>query len=106
MRIDSKSNVDGIYEANLKKSSKVSENGMSKKDERNIDRVEISSAASSYDEISSIKNKIVDEVEKGTSPEKLRLLKDQIENGTYHISSKDIASALINGRSGQDTENE
>jgi len=45
-------------------------------------------------------------VEKGTSPEKLRLLKDQIENGTYHISSKDIASALINGRSGQDTENE
>jgi len=37
MRIDSKSNVDGIYEANLKKSSKVSENGMSKKDERNIE---------------------------------------------------------------------
>ena len=107
MRIDSKSNLEGIYETNIKKNTEVTENGMNKENGISKDRVEISNEASKYDEISSMKEKVVNEVENGTSPEKLRELKAKIENGTYFIDSRDIAGAILNnGIKGQDIENE
>ncbi len=106
MRIDPKNNVNGVYDTSFNKNSKVADNSVSKENKKNIDRVEISPAASKYDQISSIKDKIISEVERGTSPEKLRQLKVQIENGTYHVSSEDIAKAIVNGKVEQDTENE
>ena len=107
MRIDPKSNIEGIYEANTKKNQSISENSTNKGNETNIDRVEISKTAESYDELSSVKEAVVNDVEKGASPDKLRSLKAQIENGTYYVSSEDIAGAVLNSiaSSGEDTEN-
>ena len=68
MRIDSNNNLEGIYETKSKKNSMVSENNTNKENQINQDRVEISSAAVNYDEINAMKEKIVNEVEKGTKP--------------------------------------
>ena len=97
MRIDPKNNLDGIYETNIKKSnSSTSGNSVNKDTELNKDRVEISEEASNYDELSSVKSEVVSQVEKGTSADKLRKLKSEIENGTYYVSSNDIAGAILN----------
>lgn len=108
MRIDPKSNIESIYEANTKKNSSALENNVNQEDKLNKDRVEISKTARSFDELSPIKEKVVADVEKATSPDRLRELKAQIENGTYHVSSQDIAAAILNigGKNPQDTENE
>lgn len=96
MRIDPKKQIDIIYETNIKKNSSTMDNKTNKESELNKDRVEISKAASNYDELSSIKSKIVEGVEKGTSVDKIRKLKAEIENGTYFVSSQDIANSIIN----------
>lgn len=96
MRIDPKKQLDMIYETNINKNSSTSGNKMNKESELNKDRVEISKAASNYDELSSIKSKVVEDVEKGTSVDKIRKLKTEIDNGTYFVGSQDIASAIIN----------
>jgi anti-sigma28 factor (negative regulator of flagellin synthesis) len=98
MRIDPKNKIDGIYEANIKKNSSASDNSVKKDKELNKDRVEISKEASNYDELSNIKSEIVSKGEKGTSADKLRRLKAEIENGTYYVSSQDIADAIINSK--------
>ncbi len=106
MRVDSKSNIEGIYETNMKKNTVA---GNSKQENKlNQDRVEISETASSYDEQNSIKDKIVKEVESPTNPNKLRELKAKIENGTYHVSSTDIAGAIVrlSGGGGANRSNE
>jgi flagellar biosynthesis anti-sigma factor FlgM len=108
MRINSKSNLEGIYETNLKKNTTVSEKKEKLEKSLNKDKVEISKTAGNYDQLRPIKEKIVNEVEKGTDPNRLRELKAQIENGTYFVSSQDIASSImdINGRDGKGQNNE
>lgn len=97
MKIDPNKQLDMIYETtNIKKNLSTSGNKMNKEAELNKDRVEISKAASNYDELSSIKSKVVEEVEKGTSYDKIRKLKAEIENGTYYVNSQDIANSIIN----------
>jgi len=100
MRIDPKSNINGTYETNLNKNQDIAKNGSKKDKQTNIDRVELSSTAEKFDELSSIKKAVVNNIEKGTSPERLRSLKMQIENGTYHVSSHDIAGVIINFATG------
>lgn len=100
MRIDPKSNITGTYETNLQKNQDIAQNGSKKDDKTNIDRVEISPTAKNFDELSSIKKAVVNDIEKGTSPDKLRSLKAQIENGTYHVSSQKIAGAIMNFATG------
>jgi len=94
MRVDPKSNIEGIYEANMKKNATVSDNHTKQDNKLNQDRVEISENASNYDELSSLKAKIVKEVDAPTSPEKLRQLKAKIESGSYQVKSQDIAGAI------------
>lgn len=96
MRIDPKKQLDMVYETNIKKNLSSSGNKMNKETEFNKDRVEISKSASNYDELSNIKSKVVENVEKGTSVDKIRNLKTEIENGTYYVSSQDIANSIIN----------
>lgn len=95
MRIDPKGSIEGIYEATLKKNTTVADKEAQAEKKIEKDKVEISKTAGSYDELSPIKKKIVEEVEKGTPPSRLRQLKASIENGTYHVSSKDIAEAIL-----------
>lgn len=95
MRIEPKK-LDGIFEANINKNSSASGSKVNKESGFNKDRVEISKEASKYDELSSIKTEVVNQVEKGTSVEKLRKLKAEIENGTYFVNSQDIANSIIN----------
>lgn len=108
MRIDPKNNIEGVYETNLKKNQSITENSVNKDTESNVDRVEISKNAANYDEINSLKESVVRDVEKGADPDRLRSLKAQIENGTYYVSSQDIAGKIISSvaSGGKDTENE
>jgi anti-sigma28 factor (negative regulator of flagellin synthesis) len=39
---------------------------------------------------------------KQTSSKKLLALKDDIANGRYHVSSEEIASAILNSKKNQD----
>ena len=66
-----------------------------KKSRQTGDRIEISDIGTKHSEIASMKSKIIYDVEKGASAEKLQRLKSEIENGTYHVSSDDIASAML-----------
>lgn len=98
MRVDSKGSIEGIYEKTMKKDLSVSKKEIKndkKQDLINQDRIDISENASSYDELSSVKDAVVKEVDKATSPDKLRQLKAAIENGTYHVSGEDIAGAIL-----------
>jgi len=98
MRVDSKGNIEGIYEKTMKKDLAVPKNNFKndkKEDAADQDRIDISKNASSYDEFSSIKDKIVNDIENATRPDKLRQIKAAIENGTYHVSSEDIAGAIL-----------
>lgn len=105
IRVDANSNIEGIHEVNIKKNLTVPERDLKDGDKINEDRVEISETASKYNELSAAKDKIVKEVEASTSPDKLRSLKAQIESGTYHVSSEDIAGAIL-GLSGKNEAND
>lgn len=100
MRVDPKANVNAVYEMNAKNTLATAQNGLGKEEKLNQDRIEISPGADAYDELSSVKEKVIGEIEAGTSADKLRSLKAEIENGTYHISSEDIASAILGGKMG------
>jgi|GEM_PF-1346562 len=109
MRIDSKSNVEGIYEKTMKKDITIADssnkgNSINEEKKTSQDRIEISRNGSSFDELSSIKEKAVADIEKSTSPDKLRQLKAAIENGTYYVSSEDIAGAIVGSGSNNEME--
>jgi anti-sigma28 factor (negative regulator of flagellin synthesis) len=100
MRVDAKGNIEAIHELNIKNSVSATKNNLEENNQLNQDRVEISETASSYDELATVKDQVVKEVEAPTSPDKLRSLKAQIENGTYNVSSNDIAAAILGTKSG------
>ena len=100
MRVDAKGNIDSIHEVSIKNNLSTSQNNLEKEEKLNQDRIEISPSVSDYDGLSSVKDEVVKEVEAPTSPDKLRSLKSQIENGTYHISSDDLAAAILSVKTG------
>lgn len=58
-------------------------------------RADISDVSSSHDEIDELKSAAVQDTEKGTDPDKLRALRDEIASGTYSVSSSDISAAML-----------
>jgi len=113
MRIEANGNVDGLYEASMKKDITGAENKVNSEnsvnntsDIKKQDRVEISEAAAGYDELGAIKEKVVQDVQAGAGPDRLRELKAQIKDGTYFVSSADIAASIINFGKAEGTDNE
>ena len=96
MRIDPKSNIGPIGETDRKKSAAIAENSRNNAEKHHADRVEISHATSSQDELGLIKEKIITDVAKPADPDRLRALKAAIKNGTYMVKSEDIANAILN----------
>lgn len=88
--------VTGLYEANVKKNLTNDGSNVKKGIQSSKDKVEISDTGSKYSEISSLKSKVVNEIGKGASAEKIHKLKTAVENGTYHVSGSDIADAMLN----------
>lgn len=85
--------VESAYEAALK----TTENRSS--DHRSVglprDRVCLSDESRKYSELDLANAEAARKAEQSTSPEKLRRLKAAIENGTYEVSGRDIADAII-----------
>lgn len=96
MRIDPKK-VEGIYENLIKAPSVSVQNGKTvAKDQPSAkDRLELSADFSKRDTVKNLKTGVADEIEKGTSSERLRSLKAAVKNGTYRVSSDDIAQAML-----------
>jgi anti-sigma28 factor (negative regulator of flagellin synthesis) len=94
MKIDPKRAVN-FYETQTNKSQAKSEAKINKDNSIKRDRVEISSQASKHSELIEMKEKIASEVGKGASPERLQRLKIEIKNGTYSVSSLDIADSIL-----------
>lgn len=92
--------VAGIYEANKIINTSKTDNGIKNQTKSSVDRIEISKAGAKYNEISALKSKLIGDIDKGSSTEKLQRLKFEINNGTYHISSDDIAGAMFKMNSG------
>ena len=61
----------------------------------NKDSLTISEAAKNRSEIGSAVNMVVTEATKSTSAERLLNYKNQIQNGTYRVSSEAIAAAML-----------
>jgi flagellar biosynthesis anti-sigma factor FlgM len=97
MKIDP-TKVAGIYEANVSKNVSKSNIDTKKETYGSRDRIEISKTGAKYNEISALKSKIINEIDKGTSTEKIQRLKSEINNGTYQVSSNNIADAMINNK--------
>lgn len=98
MRIDPK-NMDGIYETTVKKNASAlagDANGNSPK--AKTDRVEISKALKGRSEADVAASVVVSQIDAGASPEKLHKLKSAIAAGTYHVSSDDIADAMLSAK--------
>jgi anti-sigma28 factor (negative regulator of flagellin synthesis) len=94
MRIDPNNKIENIYDTRLHNVSKKEESAAG---ELSRDRVELSGSAAKKDEsaVSAMKNQIVSEVERGASPDKLRRLRSEIQNGTYQRDASDIAEIML-----------
>lgn len=94
MRIDP-TKIDGIYEAQLKRGAgQVHTDSIGS--EIKEDRIELSKNAKEHDELRGLVSGIAGEIEKGASPDKLRALKKSISEGSYSVSSEEIAGAILN----------
>ena len=94
MRIDP-NNLSGVYESQMKTGGSTVGGEEIKENKMPKDRIELSSAYKKRSGINEIKSNVVSEIEKGASPEKLKMLKKQIQDGTYKVSSDDIAQAML-----------
>jgi anti-sigma28 factor (negative regulator of flagellin synthesis) len=98
MKINPNLGVDNIYESVIRKTASGNEEHM-EIDSQNPaaqDRVEISDKAASYDDLQAFREQVIGDVEKGTSADRLRQLKADIESGNYSVSGRDIAEAILN----------
>lgn len=89
--------VTNLYEAN-KKNTSIDNTNIKKDTHHNNDKVEISSAGLKHSEAETIKMRLINEITKGTDKDKIQSLKDSIHNGTYNVSSTNIAEAMISGK--------
>lgn len=89
--------VASLYEATANNNIINNNSNMQKDVQHSNDRVEISDVGSKHSEIALFKARVINDIEKGASAEKIQVLKSGIENGTYHVSGVDIAEAMIRG---------
>lgn len=61
----------------------------------NTDKVEISQDAASRAEVARLASSVALEVEGTASPQRLREITENIENGTYFVSAQDVADAIL-----------
>jgi anti-sigma28 factor (negative regulator of flagellin synthesis) len=87
--------VDNIYNSIIKSSVSASEKEQSKAIGAEKDSLVISSEAKSHSGVGGIVKQAVSEVIKPTASEKLLHLKNEISNGTYHVSGGSIAEAML-----------
>lgn len=98
MKIDPK--LINLYESQVGKGIKRSDDFI-KKDPKlssavvRNDRIEISEKGAKFSEIQAMKSQLLKDIEKASNAEKLYRLQEQIENGTYHVSSSAIADAIL-----------
>lgn len=95
MRIDPKNKVDGVYDALIRKSTTESGTVRQSQTDLKRDRVELSQNAETHDELKTAKEEVLRDVERGSSPDKLRRIKAQVESGSYSVSAEDIAEAML-----------
>jgi flagellar biosynthesis anti-sigma factor FlgM len=60
------------------------------------DTIQISSQGKAQQEIGRIVSEIMDEVSQNAGAERLESLKAAIADGSYHVSSDDLADAILN----------
>lgn len=88
--------IDSIYELSMKESTRAQDNRIKSKKEESMDKVEISLKAKEYNPLKNAVTKVIENVNKIESPERLQKLKKEIAIGKYRIASEDIAEAIIN----------
>ncbi|MDF2685022.1 MAG: hypothetical protein K0S55_203 [Clostridia bacterium] len=88
--------IDSVYEVLSKENTKTHDNKIKSTNDAVMDKVEISSKAKEFNQIKSIVNKVIENVNEVESPERLQKLKTEIAIGKYKIASEDIAEAIIN----------
>lgn len=85
--------LDRVY------NTKLPENNTSKKAKKETteatDKIVLSDKAKEYSTMNSLTTSVVEEVTRKTSPEKLLKLKNDVAKGNYHVSSNDIAGAIL-----------
>lgn len=100
MKIDPKS-LDGLYETKSNQSIRNGKTQISNEADRKTDtvtkqdRIEISEKGTRHGEVLAVKTSLVNEVKKETSAEKIQRLTEEVKNGTYFVSSSDIAEAIL-----------
>ncbi len=95
MRIDPKNKVDGVYDALIRKNTTESASVKHSESDLKRDRVELSQSAEGHDELKAAREEVLREVERGSSPDKLRGIKAKVDSGSYSVSSEDIADAML-----------
>ncbi len=98
MRVDPNNPIDQVYQSTVRNkpvNQEESSEAVNTQKEMAKDKVEISQKAAEYDSVDAAKDRIVNEVEKGTHADRLRQLKADIESGAYYVSSQDIAGAML-----------
>ena len=66
------------------------------------DRIDLSNKAKMYSQEKSIVRTAIDDSLKQTSSKKLLQLRDDISNGRYHVSSEEIATAILYRKKNQE----
>ncbi len=61
----------------------------------NTDQIQISYAGSRKSEIEQLSRAVASEMNEPTSPEKLEGLRSAIQNKAYHVSTSDLAEAML-----------
>ncbi len=93
--------LDRIYNPVIPDKSAVERKNERKTDIIN-DRIDLSDKAKDYSHEKRIVRTVMNDALKQTSSKKLLALKDDIANGRYHVSSEEIASAILNSKKNQD----
>lgn len=89
--------VDRVYNAPI--SDNTGYNKKAKSETAEIkDEVVLSDKAREYSAMNLINNAVIDEVSRKASPEKLLRLKNEVASGTYHVSSDEIADAILGAK--------
>lgn len=93
--------LDRIYNPVIPEKSNVERKNERKSDIIN-DRIVLSDKAKDYSHEKIIVRTVMNDSLKQTSSKKLLQLKDDIANGRYHVSSEEIASAILYSKKNQD----
>lgn len=88
--------AESIHAVLSKENMKTQNNLIKNINDKQTDKVDISSKAKEFNQLKSVVSTIIEDVKKGEDPEKLQRWKTDIAIGKYKIASEDIAEAIIN----------